>query len=171
MASPAACQNPRCQRTDWPGAFDDKRPDGATMVPWARGRCIAWDVTVPDTLAPSHVQASATRAGTVAKQSEALKITKYASIAISIPLSHSPLKHWGRGASRRSSLLQSWAGASRRSRGTREKPNSSASASRSPFSAAMRWPVLELLESDRSDSLGPIAEFNMHCLRCIQSPR
>ena len=50
---------------------------------------MAWDVTVPDTLAPSHVQASATRAGTVAKQSEAFKTTKFASIVISytfIPL-------------------------------------------------------------------------------------
>ena len=36
---------------------DGKRPNGVTMVPWAwaRGRCMAWDVTVPDTLAPSRV--------------------------------------------------------------------------------------------------------------------
>jgi len=80
---------------------DGKRPDGATMVPWARGRCMAWDVTVSDTLAPSHVQTSATRAGAVAEQSEALKINKYASIAIShtfIPLAFETLGAWGKQA-------------------------------------------------------------------------
>ena len=71
------------------------------MVPWARGRCMAWDVTVPDTLAPSHVQASATRAGNVAEQSEALKTTKYAAIAVShtfIPLAFETLGAWGKQA-------------------------------------------------------------------------
>ena len=31
------------------------RPDGATVIPWSQGRCLAWDVTCPDTrcLAPS----------------------------------------------------------------------------------------------------------------------
>ena len=80
---------------------DGKRPDGATMVPWARGRCMAWDVTAPDTLAPSHVQASAMRAGAVAEQSEAIKTNKYASIAVShifIPLAFETLGAWGRQA-------------------------------------------------------------------------
>ena len=35
---------------------DGKRPDGATLVPWTRGRPLAWDVTVPDTFAASHIQ-------------------------------------------------------------------------------------------------------------------
>ena len=30
---------------------DYKRPDGTTLLPWARGKPMAWDVTVPDTLA------------------------------------------------------------------------------------------------------------------------
>ena len=33
---------------------DEKRPDGVSLVPWRMGRCIAWDVTWPDTLAASH---------------------------------------------------------------------------------------------------------------------
>ena len=77
---------------------DGKRPDGVTMVSWARGRCMAWDVTVPDTLAPSHVQASAGRAGVVAELSEATKITKYATIATThtfIPLAFETLGVWG----------------------------------------------------------------------------
>ena len=34
---------------------DGKRPDGATQIPWARGEPLAWDVTVPDTYADSHI--------------------------------------------------------------------------------------------------------------------
>ena len=32
-----------------------KKPDGVTMIPWARGKPLAWDVTVPDTNAESHI--------------------------------------------------------------------------------------------------------------------
>ena len=59
---------------------------------------MSWDVTVPDTLAPSHVQASAGRAGVVAEQSEATKIAKYATIATAhtfIPLAFETLGVWG----------------------------------------------------------------------------
>ena len=31
-----------------------KRPDGITMMPWARGKPLAWDVTVPDTCWITH---------------------------------------------------------------------------------------------------------------------
>ena len=30
---------------------DGKRPDSAPILPWARGKPLAWDVTVPDTFA------------------------------------------------------------------------------------------------------------------------
>jgi len=30
---------------------DGKRPDGVRLLPWARGKALAWDVTVPDTYA------------------------------------------------------------------------------------------------------------------------
>ena len=49
---------------------DSKRPDGATLVPWARGRCCLWDATTPDTLAPSYVQRFALQAGSVASSTE-----------------------------------------------------------------------------------------------------
>jgi len=32
-----------------------KRPDGVTLLPWAKGKPLAWDVTVPDTYADSHL--------------------------------------------------------------------------------------------------------------------
>ena len=62
---------------------------------------MAWDVTVPDTLAPSHVQASAGRAGVVAEQSEATKFSKYATISTThlfIPLAFETLGTWGQEA-------------------------------------------------------------------------
>ena len=36
--------------------FQDQmaREDGLTSVPWTHGRSLVWDVTVPDTLAPSY---------------------------------------------------------------------------------------------------------------------
>ena len=69
-----------------------------TMVPWARGRCMAWDVTVPDTLAPSHVQATTVSAGVAASSSKALKSAKYANLATThtfIPLAFETLGSWG----------------------------------------------------------------------------
>jgi hypothetical protein len=56
---------------------DEKRPDGCTLIPWADGRCLAWDVTVPDTLAPSHIQASSRSAGAAAEASDRAKHLKY----------------------------------------------------------------------------------------------
>ena len=34
---------------------DNKRPDGTTLLPWAKGKPLAWDVTVPDTYTESHI--------------------------------------------------------------------------------------------------------------------
>ena len=34
---------------------DGKRPDGMTMYPWKSGKCLLWDFTCGDTLAPSHL--------------------------------------------------------------------------------------------------------------------
>jgi len=36
---------------------DNKRPDGTTLLPWARGKPMVWDVTVPDTYAESTLAA------------------------------------------------------------------------------------------------------------------
>jgi len=33
---------------------DDRRPDGLSLLPWSN-KCLAWDFTCPDTLAPSHL--------------------------------------------------------------------------------------------------------------------
>ena len=35
---------------------DNKRPDGTILLPWVRGKSMAWNVTVPDTHAESHIK-------------------------------------------------------------------------------------------------------------------
>jgi len=42
---------------------DGKRPDGVRMIPWSRGRCLTWDDTSPDTLAPMNITGSARASG------------------------------------------------------------------------------------------------------------
>ena len=60
---------------------DGKRPDGMTMMPWKQGRCLVWDVTVPDTLASSHLNHAVTGPGAVASVAESNKRTKYEEIS------------------------------------------------------------------------------------------
>ena len=59
---------------------DGKRPDGCTLIPWADGKCLSWDVTGPDTLAASHLQGTSTEAGSAAESADRLKRIKYADI-------------------------------------------------------------------------------------------
>ena len=61
---------------------DGKRPDGASIVPWKRGRVLIWDATCPDTLASSHLRLAVREAGAVADDAELRKTQKY-SILIS----------------------------------------------------------------------------------------
>jgi hypothetical protein len=72
-------------------ADDRKRPDGATLDPWSRGRPLAWDFTCPDTLAPSYVDLAAGGAGFVAARAEQGKIAKYASLISSNALTFAPV--------------------------------------------------------------------------------
>ena len=72
------------------------------MIPWSRGRCVAWDVTSPDTLAASHVHATSIKSGAAAEKAEAAKLTKYADIArthIVVPQAFETLGSWGKQAS------------------------------------------------------------------------
>ena len=62
---------------------DGKRPDGLTSVPWTYGRSLVWDVTVPDTLAPSYRPIAVTKTGGVAARAESQKEIKYQQLALS----------------------------------------------------------------------------------------
>jgi len=53
------------------------RPDGATVIPWTRGKCLAWDATTPDTLCMSHLPTTSNLAGAAAAHSAVLKGQKY----------------------------------------------------------------------------------------------
>ena len=48
---------------------DKKHPDGVTLIPWNQGKCLAWDVTMPDTYAQSHLLTTATNVGHEADKS------------------------------------------------------------------------------------------------------
>jgi len=60
---------------------DGKRPDGVTLLPWAKGKPLAWDVTVPDTYADSHLADTTTTAGAAADKAASNKVAKYRQIA------------------------------------------------------------------------------------------
>ena len=54
---------------------DQKRPDGLTLVPWAVGKQLLWDVTVVDSLAPCRINAgSVCNPSTAAAEAEERKI-------------------------------------------------------------------------------------------------
>ena len=59
-----------------------KRPDGDTLIQWARGKALAWDVTVTDTFALSHVGNTSIPAGAAANHAASLKTSKYSNIAV-----------------------------------------------------------------------------------------
>jgi len=70
---------------------DNKRPDGTTCLPWARGKPVAWDVRVPDTYDESHIGSTATKPGAAAQMTAQNKIDKYfklASTHIFYPFGH-----------------------------------------------------------------------------------
>jgi len=63
---------------------NDKRPDGATQIPWKRGRCRAWDATCPNTYAQSYVLANSRKAGSAATEAELKKFHKNQDISTSV---------------------------------------------------------------------------------------
>jgi len=60
---------------------DNKRPDGCSLIPWQAGKCIAWDVTAPDTLAQSYLAETSLSAGAAAESAARKKVSKYTDIS------------------------------------------------------------------------------------------
>ena len=59
---------------------DRKRPDGPTIFPWKKGRCLVWDFTCSDTLAPSHIASSSKEVSKIAENKENFKLSKYSKL-------------------------------------------------------------------------------------------
>ena len=55
---------------------DGKRPDGITVYPYSRGRCLIWDATCVNTFASSNLIRAALAAGSVADVAEVRKIAE-----------------------------------------------------------------------------------------------
>jgi hypothetical protein len=76
------------------GLADGLRPDGATLVFWAPGKPVAWDVTVADTLAETYLDRTVHVAGAAAEFLADAKTRKYAALVdkyIFIPLAFETL--------------------------------------------------------------------------------
>jgi len=62
---------------------DYRRHDGVTLLPWSGGKPMAWDVTIPDTLADSHIDATSSHQSGSAANNAAnslSQIVKYADL-------------------------------------------------------------------------------------------
>ena len=46
-------------------------------MPWSRGKALAWDVTIPDTYAMSHIQSTSVESRSAAKHAARIKTLKY----------------------------------------------------------------------------------------------
>ena len=71
---------PAHKEPTWLITHGGKRPDGATLNPWSKGKPLEWDVTVPDTYADSHISMTSSEAGAAATQAASTKNTKYIDI-------------------------------------------------------------------------------------------
>ena len=60
---------------------DGKRPDGCSLIPWQGGKCVAWDVTAPDTLARSYLNETSQTTAAAAKSASRKKVAKYSDIS------------------------------------------------------------------------------------------
>ena len=69
-----------------------------TLHAWKEGKELVWDVTVVDTLAPSHLHGTATEAGSAAMEAEQEKTRKYSHIGeryIFCPIGMETMVSWG----------------------------------------------------------------------------
>lgn len=71
---PCVLEPPGLSRTD------GKRPDGLTLIPWQRGRCLIWDATCVCTFAACHLATTEKGAGGAAEAAARGKRAKYSAL-------------------------------------------------------------------------------------------
>ena len=74
-------QIPAIKETIGLSRINGEKADRATLIPSKRGKPLAWDITVPDTYAASHLAETAESAGASANKAAANKISKYSTLA------------------------------------------------------------------------------------------
>jgi len=77
---------------------DGKRPDGVTLFPFNKGKCLLWDATVVDTLADTYVPANSKSPGKAAERAEKSKLVLYEELCkdfIFTPIAVETLGTWG----------------------------------------------------------------------------
>ena len=60
---------------------DGRRPDGVTVFPYHRGKCLTWDATCVDTFSTSSIVGSAVQPGSAALNAEERKRSRYQALA------------------------------------------------------------------------------------------
>jgi len=60
---------------------DGKRPDGMSLTPWQRGKCLIWDATVVNRLAGCYSNLAHAEGSSVAEKAESTKCLKYHELA------------------------------------------------------------------------------------------
>ncbi|OXA58286.1 Retrovirus-related Pol polyprotein from type-2 retrotransposable element R2DM [Folsomia candida] len=78
---------------------DGKRPDGLTLIPWARGKSVVWDFTCSDTFAPSYLPQTSIRPGVAAEKAEDRKKKRYEQLMDSflfVPIAIETTGIWGK---------------------------------------------------------------------------
>jgi len=76
----------------------ENRPDGVTVVPWRRGKNLAWDATCADTFAVSHLPGTSVAAGAAARTAETNKRIKYQNLIDTVefvPVAAETMGSWG----------------------------------------------------------------------------
>ncbi|XP_063385490.1 uncharacterized protein LOC134671560 [Cydia fagiglandana] len=71
---PCMLEPPGLSRTD------GKRPDGLTLIPWEKGKCLLWDATCVSTFAASHMGRTVRAAGAAAELAALRKRDKYSAL-------------------------------------------------------------------------------------------
>src|SRR6218665_2581319 len=80
---PDACRVHNIKEPPGISRTDGKCPDGRTLIPWQGGRCLLWDATVTDTVAPSYLPQTSSLVGAAAELVANRKISKYSELTTS----------------------------------------------------------------------------------------